>query len=388
MTDLAIVVIGFDRPHSLSRLLHSLNGVAFDGNRVPLIVSVDHSGDDAVVRVAQDFDWRHGHKVVRTFSERLGLKQHVLRCGDLTDEHEHLIVLEDDLYVSPNLYRFAVQAANHYRDDERIAGIGLYSHLWNVGCHRPFLPVDDPYDAYLMQFACSWGQVWTRGKWRAFAAWYRQHGADCQPAPTVPEHVAAWSDRSWLKHHIRYCIETQRFFVYPRVALTTNFSDRGQHSGGEENGYQVPLQESYLKEYRFPVPGASPAVYDAFFESLALGQSLSVPGQNLCVDLYGTKRNRERSRYWLTLEPAPFVALRSFDLAFRPHEANVLRGLSGGRIFLYDTSMPGSVPANAEGLVFEDAIVKYDVRNVSYKSLLRYSLRHLVRRLKAKMSDR
>jgi len=384
MTETAIVIVGYDRPHSLARILNSLNRVAFDGQRVPLIISLDHSGNEAVIQVAESFIWNHGDKTVRTFPQRLGLKQHILACGELTRDHEHLIVLEDDLYVSQNLYRFAVQAIDFYRDDDRVAGIALYQHLWNVGCDRPFMPLDDPFDAYFMQYACSWGQIWSREKWAKFVEWHRLHGDDFPASPAIPPNVVAWSDHSWLKHHIRYCIETGRFFVYPRVGLSTNFSDKGQHNVGQENGYQIPLQEPYAKTYRFPRLEQSSARYDAFFESMTLDAPLGIEAGDLCVDLYGIKQNRAQARYWLTLEEADHKVLDTFDLAFRPHEANILHHVPGKAIKLYDSaaSREATVPAGED---LRDALVKYDVRSLSYKSLLRYSLRFLLKRVKAKL---
>lgn len=387
MTDLAIVVVGYDRPHSLSRLLDSLDRMAFDGHRVPLIISLDRSGNEEVVQVAETFTWNHGQKTVRTFRQRLGLKQHILTCGELTQDHEHLIVLEDDLYASQNLLRFAVQAIEFYKDDDRVAGIALYNHLWNVACDRPFLPLDDAFDAHFMQYACSWGQIWSREKWNRFADWYRDHGDDFHPDPAIPPNVVQWSDHSWLKYHIRYCIETGRFFVYPKVGLTTNFSDKGQHNLGRENGYQIPLQELHARAYQFASLDGSQAVYDAFFESLALGKILGIDPAELCVDLYGVKRNRANARYWLTLEPANHKVVKSFDLAFRPHESNILHGIPGEAIKLYDTSIPSESAAHSGGDL-QDAQVKYDVRNISYKALLRYSLRILARRLKAKLTGK
>jgi hypothetical protein len=383
MLDLAIVAVGYNRPHSLSRLLDSLNRVAFEGRQVPLIISLDRSGNADVTRVAETFIWRHGDKTIRTFPERQGLKRHILACGDLTRDHEHLIVLEDDLYVSENLYRFAVQAVEFYKDDDQVAGIALYSHLWNEGCHRPFMPLDDPFDAYFMQYACSWGQIWSREKWNGFTAWLGQQGGELRDDPFIPPNVVKWSDQSWLKHHIRYCIETGRFFVYPRAGLATNFSDRGQHNAGQENGYQIPLQQPLARSYRLPRFAESHSIYDAFFESLGLSEALGVAPGELCVDLYGNKRNRSKARFWLTVESAPYAVVKSFDLAMRPHEANILHGVAGEAIRLYDTSIPSEPPV-AEGL--QDLLMKYDVRNLSYKALLGYSLRTVFRRLKAKLS--
>ncbi len=389
MVDLAIVVAGYDRPQALARLLASLDRVDFEGQRVPLIISLDRGGPREVEDLARAFAWRHGAKTLRTFPRHLGLKQHILACGDLTEEHEHLVVLEDDVYVSRNLYRYATQALAFYAGEDRIAGLALYSQLWNLSCHRPFLPLDDAYDAYLMQYACSWGQVWSRGPWRAFRAWYDRHPDETGPNPSIPPAVLHWSDQSWLKHHIRYCIATGRFFAYPRVGLSTTFADRGRHHTLEQdNAWQVPLQEPYARRYRFPAFGASKAVYDAFFESRTIGEALGIDPATLCVDLYGIKRNAEQARYWLTLEPAPFPVIRSFDLALRPHEANILHAIPGEVIRLYDTHRAASRPARGSRATLLDATVKYDIRNLSYKGILRYSTRMLLRRLRAHLAAR
>jgi hypothetical protein len=79
--------------------------------------------------------------------------------------------------------------------------------------------------------------------------------------------------------------------------------------------------------------------------------------------------------------------VRAFDLAFRPHEANVLHGLSGTAIRLYDTKTPAQEGASSASAL-EDATVKYDVRNVSYKALLRYALRAAARRVRAKLAGK
>ncbi len=388
MADLAIVVVGYDRPAALARLLGSLDRVAFDGHRVPLVISLDRAKDDAVQRVAEAFPWRHGDKRVRTFPERQGLKRHVLACGDLTREYGHLIVLEDDLYVSEHLHRFTRQALDAYAGDDRIAGIALYSHLWHVGCHRPFQALDDGGDdVFFMQYACSWGQVWSPDGWSRFRAWLADRGEAVPPDPSLPDYVGQWSDHSWLKHHIRYCIETDRWFAYPRTSLCTNFSDQGTHNAGHENGYQVPLQEGGARTYRFPRLGETRAQYDAFFESRALAPVLGLAPGDLCVDLYGLKGNREGRRYWLTLAEADHAVLASFDLALRPHEANVIHGIPGTVIRLYDTAR--SAPEKGAGSGdLGDALVKYDVRNMSYKALLRYALRFMARRARARLTGR
>ena len=57
----------------------------------------------------------------------------------------------------------------------------------------------------------------------------------------IPEYLNGWPESSWLKYHTRYCIETDRYFVYPYVSLSTNFSDAGEHADVTVNDHQVEL---------------------------------------------------------------------------------------------------------------------------------------------------
>ena len=75
MKKLAILAIGYNRVDSISRLLESLNVANYGGDQVPLIISIDNSGSDDVEKYANQFLWKHGEKIVKTYPERLGLRK-------------------------------------------------------------------------------------------------------------------------------------------------------------------------------------------------------------------------------------------------------------------------------------------------------------------------
>ena len=165
----AIVTIAYNRPDSLGRLLSSLGNAKYpEGSEVTLVISIDKSDTDEVVRLAKEYEWPFGEKVVIARKERMGLKNHVLACGDLTDTYGSIIVLEDDLYVSPSFYEYAVKALDFTEGDERIGGVSLYNHLFNVHARRSFMAIDDGYDNWYFQFASSWGQAYTKSQWDGF----------------------------------------------------------------------------------------------------------------------------------------------------------------------------------------------------------------------------
>ena len=111
---IAVIVVGYNRPDSLRRILQSLAKAQYDYTEIPLRISIDHSGMEEVVRAAEEFEWKHGEKKVVYHPRRLGLRSHIISCGDLTEEYGAVMILEDDLYVSPDYYNFAAQALEKY----------------------------------------------------------------------------------------------------------------------------------------------------------------------------------------------------------------------------------------------------------------------------------
>ncbi len=120
----AIVVVTYNRPASLSRLLTFLHHSNFEPEDIHLIISIDYQDSDLhreVVKIAQNFQWKYGEKRIISYKKNLGLKEHVLSCGDLSEQYGAVIVLEDDIVVSPDGYNYAYQSLKVYDSDLNIA---------------------------------------------------------------------------------------------------------------------------------------------------------------------------------------------------------------------------------------------------------------------------
>ena len=157
---LPVVVVAFNRARSLKRLLSSLNDAAYIVDDVPLIISIDKGENNQdVLAVAEAFVWKHGEKKVIYQDKNLKLRKHVLQCGDYALKYGNVIVLEDDLYVSKYFYQYAEAALKFTQGNDRIGGISLYNHRFNVEASEPFEAVDDGYDNWYFQFASSWGEA-------------------------------------------------------------------------------------------------------------------------------------------------------------------------------------------------------------------------------------
>ncbi|MCR5673759.1 MAG: hypothetical protein K6F87_08620 [Lachnospiraceae bacterium] len=377
----AIVVIAYDRPDALARLLASIEAAVYPADAAPvLVISIDKSDSEDVLKVADEFRYTHGDKVIMARSERMGLREHVLSCGDLTDRYENIIVLEDDLYVAPCFYEYAQKALDHTQNDDRIGGVSLYDHLFNVHTRESFCAIDDGYDNYYLQLASSWGQAFTKKQWQGFRTWYEVNKDKDISGPFIPANISGWSDRSWLKYYIAYLIENDMFFLYPRVSMTTNFGDAGTHACKFDTNLQVPVQTS-AKRARcdFSTLDESLAVYDPFFESLRICAGEFSSG-DLITDLYGYKpvekmlkaceddeKRARRPKYVISSQPLPYKVVKSYARQMRPVDANVKFDIKGNDLFLYDTTEDAPMPQKGD----DTARLFYEYRGISAERMMK-----------------
>lgn len=337
--NIAVVAVAYNRVDSLKRLLTSLENASYDNQEITLIISIDKSKTDVVENFAEKYQWSHGRKIVDKHEKNLGLQAHMMSLGKWFDDYDALVVLEDDIVVSPNYYRYVCQTVEKYHSCGDIAGISLYGFQVNYQTGLPFNALKDEHDAYFMNCAMSWGEVWMKDSWNAFYRWFKIH-KEFPELPYLPRSICRWNDKSWLKYHTRYCIEENKYFVHPYTSLSTNYSDKGEHwSAGENTVYQVPLQHGEVLDFSLPDFGAKAVYYDGFFENKSLYQALGMVEDDLCLDLQGESHNRLRKRYWLTNEVADFKIMKTFGLNYRPIEENVICDSRGKDIFLYDTSV-------------------------------------------------
>jgi len=333
---IAIVAVAYNRVDSLTRLLNSLDKAYYNDSTPTLIISVDKSKTDVVERYADEYQWHHGEKIVDKHEQNLGLRDHMMSLGKWFDCFDAIVVLEDDIVVSQNFYTYTCQTVEKYHDCDEVAGISLYGFSVNYQTGIPFVPLKDEHDAYFMNCAMSWGEVWMRDSWMRFYEWYLAH-QDFPVLKHLPQSICSWNQKSWLKYHTRYCIEENKFFVHPYTSLTTNYGDAGEHSNGGNTIYQVEMQEGNKLFFDLPDFGDDAICYDGFFENKALYQVLGLDADSLCLDLNGEWKNRLNKRYWLTTEIEDYKIVKSFGLNYRPIEFNVVLDNHGKQIFLYDT---------------------------------------------------
>jgi glycosyltransferase involved in cell wall biosynthesis len=203
----AIVIAAYNRPHSLSRLLSMVLTAEYpDAGGVSLVISIDGGGADEVIRIANEFEWLFGDKEVIAHSKNLGLREHILCCGDLSQKYGAIIMLEDDIVVSPAFYQYASELGGFYYDDAQVAQVSLYAYEYGELSLERFHPLNIGYDVFFMQWASSWGQLWTDRQWHAFREWYVGHSGDLVKKPKLPEYVRGWPASSWKNTILHICV--------------------------------------------------------------------------------------------------------------------------------------------------------------------------------------
>lgn len=369
----AIVVVGYNRIQGIKRLVESLEKVDFDGrNDIDLIFSIDNSGFSIVEEFANSYEWMYGKKIVRTFPERQGLKKHILQCGDYTNQYDIVVILEDDLYVSDSMYFYAYQAAINYWDDDRIAGVSLYSFQknWLKWLVR-FEPQKSIYDTFFMKIAMSWGQVWTGPKWNSFREWLEKN-SEFDKSDSLPHVLNEWPESSWLKFHDLYCIKEDKYFIYPYVSISTNCSDVGEHAQFAVTDHQVELMYG-KKKYAFPKYDEDAVIYDEFMEREGLGKYLGVQDSELSVDLWGNRPKKHYKRFVLSIETLPYKRVKEFSLSLRPIELSVIVNLKGKEIVLYDTLTVDETKKNKKDADYIRYV--YSIRSNDYRKVLPFAIK-------------
>lgn len=357
----AIVVVAYNRPRETRRLLESISRAEYDSDQVDLIISIDKGErQDEIVEIAEDFNWSIGKRIVRSHDHRLGLKRHVFTCGSYSKDYDGIIVLEDDLVVSPSFYLFSKEACQYYGDDPRVAQISLYSYAVNEFEARPFYPCKIDSDVYAMQVVQSWGECWTNAMWQRFE---RSPYCTLEELPlnrSLHHRINDWGSKSWKRHFANYIVDNDLYVVYPYTSLTSNYSEAGEHSKRSVPDYHVVMLEDIKHDFKFRALDNC-VKYDGFFERLVNSNEYA----DYCFDLYGSKKAYSDCRYVISTNALPYRIMNEFGLLMKPQESNVFENVPGNTIRVYDTLQPCKPPH-----VNHDGILRYDYSYLSWKSSL------------------
>jgi hypothetical protein len=257
---LKIRVLTSTRPASLQRLLTSLETAQYRGINVSLEMVVDPPAEDDAVsaatfaetlRVVRGFQFSKGASSVHLFEQHAGIVRMWVE-GAVADD-ELLLVLEDDIEVSPFFAVFLGNAINQYyvnssQYDPQMFGIMLQRQhtilgetpTAKYGKHKPDQLLEDGAIFYRYQLMSTWAPLYFPQPWRDFQQWLVPLAQNKTYVPCVPALMSNnWAKqvgRVWSPYFVRFAYERGLYGLYmshPQgLALATNHKEPGLHFNG------------------------------------------------------------------------------------------------------------------------------------------------------------
>lgn len=236
----------------------------------------------------------------RTIVERqtnLGLAASIIvGVTDVLAKHETVVVMEDDLVVSPHFLRYLNDALAEYRDDERV-----------VSAHAYVYPVDGPLpETFFLRGADCWGwATWRRG-WTTFMAdgahllaeLTRQKLTEDFDLGGAFSNVAmlkgqvAGRNNSWAIRWHASAFLANKLTLYPGRSLVVNIGNdsSGTHCGTTDT-YDVALSERPIRVGGVAVEETAAArdAFKQFGRANQLGPSLRQRIARALSSLFGVR---------------------------------------------------------------------------------------------------
>ncbi len=374
----AIIVVAYNRPYETRRLIDSICYARYGDDNVDLIIDIDKGiKQEEIVEAIKNVNWNYGKFQIISRPERMGLRPHILECGKFTHQYDAIILLEDDLIVSPAFYEFAKAATEKYDSDNRIAQISLYTYSVNEFEARPFIPARSNSDVFAMQIVQSWGECWTKRMWEDFEKSDYYTATELPANPNLHKRVNSWGKNSWKKVFSNYISAHDLFVIYPYNSFTTNYSEAGEHCKRIVSDYQVCLEH---EKRMYTLPELDACIrYDGFFERIFNPGEVTI--DSLCIDIYGSKNGYEHKRYLASTKRLPYLVIKEYGLIRKPCEDNVRYKEPGKGIFIYDlTQKTDKLPEKNE-----EILINYDYGYFSWRRSFKHGLLGLRNSLREKM---
>ena len=160
-----ITIFGYDRPNHLNNLLESLSKNAESKNSIVyfyidgLNKNTNKSNYDKTVEVANK-DWPFKEKQIIIRDKNFGCRDNIISgITEVLDKHEKIIVIEDDLVVSPYFLHYMNNCLNLYEKNKNIWHINGWSHP------KSFFPKSGTAVSYIMS---PWGWGTWGDRWKIF----------------------------------------------------------------------------------------------------------------------------------------------------------------------------------------------------------------------------
>ncbi|MCX4044472.1 glycosyltransferase [Aeromonas veronii] len=240
----AVVFFAFNRPDKLQGTIESYlccKNRKLDDVFVFIDGPRNNSDVDKVNQCAQIANVKLPYAQIIIRETNFGLKKSIYGgISQILSEYDAIIVIEDDLRLSPDFYDYMVASLEEYKNSENVMQISGYNYLGNE-----FL--DRNKSAFFLPITTSWGWgTWSRA-WQSFSINNEILLQDLDkkkfnffssfPFFTMLEKELTGQVSSWAIRWYHHVFQSGGLVLYPPATLVDNegFDSTGTHSAAKSN---------------------------------------------------------------------------------------------------------------------------------------------------------
>ena len=297
-----------------------------------LYISCDGGASQDVVTFVNNYSWEYGRCEVIQQEVQLGVDQHNLACMKLAEQLGNVVVLEDDLVVSPAFQSYLLSMESLAKSEKNLAGISLYRYPMVEQDHFSFELIPNDEFVYYQQRSSSNGCFYTWDMLQPYFVFLETFNSDFNNY-VLPQNVMNWGDEVWEKSFYCYVQQANKYVAFPRYSLTSDFADIGVHMKKQTNKYAH--QSMLFLGKKFSAPNQlqdSDNVYDAFYELVGKTYKKYVPElieYDLEVDIYGNKNLRDITAKYVLSSKRCATPILGWARRLKPEVNNILLGEQG-----------------------------------------------------------
>lgn len=264
-----IAVIAFNRPDSLKTALASLaaNPLA---NQSDLFIFIDGprenkpGEDEKVSKVKAVAETATGFKsvTIKASEQNKGLAKSIIGAAtELINQYGRVIVVEDDLFLSPSFLNYMNTMLETFKDDERIMQITGY-------CGKFRKPKNYKWDVFMNKRANSWSWATWKDRWET-VDWEVKDYETLASSKKLQRQLNAYGsglykmlkgwktgrNNSWYIRFHYSMFKQGRYAISPVQSLVRNdgFGTDATHCKGY-NRFKIDFQEGYKEDWAIPQP--------------------------------------------------------------------------------------------------------------------------------------
>lgn len=213
--DLRIIVITYNRPSALLRLLNSLNKAEFNEDQIKLEIWIDRSKagtfHNETIKTASEFQFMFGICEVIIHPVHVGIQgQWITTWKPLQNTSEIAVILEDDITLSPYFYRYLKLVHRKYDGCPEVNGYALQGISVNHKDGSRLVAVPESHPVYLYPVLGTWGFSPRAENWNRFTKWYGYVKKNATFNPYVPGSIVT----DWYKSHQKRHIEDHMWSIW------------------------------------------------------------------------------------------------------------------------------------------------------------------------------